>query len=113
LSGFKTFSKNQFVPVLIASKSYGNKYDEGYSIVEVFSGKAQSLDNLPVNLSEFDAYPQVPSEYDVLAKFIVSYPSLKNSNTNVSLSASNNILNNGSIIYLENNADKFCFASYW
>ena len=107
LSGFKTLSKNQFVPVLIASKSYGNKYDEGYSIVEIFSGKSQSLDNLPINLNEFDAFPQVPNEYDILAKVLVSYPSLKNSNTNVNLSTSSNILNNGSIIYLEHIADNF------
>ena len=67
----------------------------------------QSVDNLPINLSEFEAYPQVSNEYDVLAKILVSYPSLKNSNTNVSLSSSSNILNNGSIIYLEHIADNF------
>ena len=101
-----SLSKDEFYPVIIASKNYGNDYENGKSVITCFVGKAQSLQALPDNLDDYDNYPTVSSNYDIVAKVLASYPSSSNSGTGISLSGQN-YSNNSSIIYIKNESENF------
>jgi len=99
-------SKNEFYPVIIAAKNYGNDYENGKSVITCFVGKAQSIEALPDDLDNYDNYPSISSDYDIVAKVLATYPSNKNSGTGISLSGQN-YSNNSSIIYVKNESDNF------
>ncbi len=106
LSNVINLEKDEFYPIIIAAKNYGNDYENGKSVITCFVGKAQPLDALPSNLDDYENYPSVPSDYDVVAKVLASYPSNQNSGVGISLSGSI-YGNNSSVIYIKNESENF------
>jgi len=101
-----SLKKDEFYPVIIAAKNYGNDYENGKSVITCFVGKAQSTQALPDNLDDYSNYPSISSDYDVVAKVLASYPSISNSGLGISL-LSQIYSNNSSIIYIKNNSENF------
>ena len=105
-SNVLSLKKDEFYPVIIAAKNYGNDYENGKSVITCFVGKAQSIQALPDNLDDYNNYPDVPTDYDVVAKVLASYPSVSSSGTGISL-LGQIYSNNSSIIYIKNNSENF------
>jgi len=109
LANYVALNSFEYLPVVIATKNLisGNQYENGDIDFYMFFGKAMPQESVPTEWSEFENYPSVESDYDVIAKIILSYPSLKTSGTIKSKSATTYNLNNASIIYIERKADNF------
>lgn len=109
LSNYVNLSANQYLPVVLATKNIisGNQYENGDIDFYLFFGKAMPQESVPVDWEDFVNYPSIDSDYDIVAKMILSYPSLKTSGTIKSKTATSYNLNNASIIYIERTADNF------
>ena len=97
------------LPVILASKNIisGNQYENGDIDFYLFFGKAMPQESVPVDWEDFTNYPSIDSDYDVVAKMILSYPSLKTAGTIKNKTSTTYNLNNSSIIYIERTADNF------
>ena len=109
LSNYVSLGANQYLPVILASKNIisGNQYENGDIDFYLFFGKAMPQESVPVDWKDFTNYPSIDSDYDVVAKMILSYPSLKTAGTIKNKTSTTYNLNNSSIIYIERTADNF------
>jgi hypothetical protein len=109
LANYVTLSSFEYLPVLIATKNIisGNQYENGDIDFYLFFGKAMPQESVPVDWEEFNNYPTIDKDYDIVAKMILSYPSLKTSGTIKSKTNTTYNLNNASIVYIKRNADNF------
>jgi hypothetical protein len=64
-------------------------------------------ESVPVDWEDFKNYPTIDKDYDIVAKMILSYPSLKTSGTIKSKTSTTYNLNNASIVYIKRSADNF------
>lgn len=109
LTGSVSLSSDQYLPVILASKNIisGNQYENGDIDFYIFFGKALPLEAAPSDWADFYNYPTIDSDYDVIAKIILSYPSLKTSGTIKNKTNTTYNTNNASIIYIQRAADNF------
>ena len=113
LANYVTLSSFEYVSLVIATKNIisGNQYENGDIDFYLFFGKAMPLEATPDDWYNFQNYPQVGDEYDIVAKIILSYPSFKTSGTIKKVSNTYYNLNNASIIYIDRVADNFAQSS--
>ncbi len=113
LSNFYTLKKDEFIPLIIASTNIlsGNEFENGDNEIFLFFGKPMPLYMAPYNWDEFNNYPEVDEQYNVIAKLIVSYPSLSTSGTIKKISNTSYNVNNASIIYIDRKANNFAVPS--
>lgn len=109
LANYVYLKSNEYLPVVLATKNIisGNQYENGDIDFYLFFGKAMPQESVPVDWEDFQNYPTIDSDYDIVSKMILSYPSLKTSGTIKSKNAFSYNLNNASIIYIERTADNF------
>lgn len=96
--------KDEFLPVIIASKNKGFQFDKPDLDLTVFLGSPIPTTEIPNIWSDFDYYPQINSDYDILFKIILGYPSAENSDINVDKLDGTYGSNSISIFYIEENA---------
>lgn len=113
VSNFYTLKKDEFIPLVIASVNIlaGNEYENGDNEIFLFFGKPMPSNMAPLNWDEFDNYPEVDDQYNIIAKLIVAYPSLSTSGTIKKVSNTSYNLNNASIIYINRKANNFAVPS--
>ena len=102
-------SSFEYLPVLVATKNIisGNEYENGDIDFYLFFGKAMPQESVPVEWKDYNNYPRIENDYDVVAKLILSYPSFKTSGTIKNKSNTTYNLNNASIVYIDRKADNF------
>ena len=101
ISDFVTLENNEFLPILIASKNDGNLYDNPNIDLEVFVGESVPYSEIPNKWEDFNYYPAIPRDYNIVCKIIGSYPSANNSNTSKFYNSTSFISNNISIVHIE------------
>lgn len=97
----------EFIAVCLATKNKGILSENPIDDIEVFYTEPISFDLIPSNWSEFDFYPEVASDYDVICKIILLYPDTISSGTCKINNLNQQIINNCSIAYIEMVADNF------
>jgi hypothetical protein len=109
LANYVTLSSFEYLPVLLVTKNIisGNQYENGDIDFYLFFGKAMPQESVPVDWEDFKNYPTIDKDYDIVAKMILSYPSLKTSGTIKSKTSTTYNLNNASIVYIKRSADNF------
>lgn len=94
-------SKDEFLPVVIASKNKGFQFDKPDLGLSVFLGPAIPNTEIPDSWSDFDYYPKVENDYDILFRLILGYPSSDASDTNVNNFDGTYSKNSVEVIYLD------------
>lgn len=109
LANYVGLNSFEYLPVVIATKNLiaGNQYANGDVDFYLFFGKAMPQESVPVDWDQFQNYPTIDNDYDIVAEFILSYPSLKTSGTIKSKSTTTYNLNNASVIYINRKANNF------
>jgi len=105
--------KDEFIPLVITSTNIisGNEFEDGDNEIFLFFGKPMSSTMAPSNWSEFNNYPDIDQQYNVIAKLILTYPSLSTSGTIKKISNTSYNINNASIVYIERKANNFAVPS--
>lgn len=113
LSNFYSLAKDEFVPLVIASTNIlsGNEFENGDNEIFLFFGKPMPLSLSPLDWSEFNNYPEIDEQYNIVAKIILGYPSLSTSGTIKKVTNTSYNLNNAAIIYIERKANNFAVPS--
>lgn len=113
LSNFYSLSSNEFLPLVITSTNIlsGNEFENGDNELFLFFGKPMPLSMAPNDWNKFSNYPEIDEQYNVIAKVILTYPSLSTSNTIKKISNTTYNLNNASVVYLERKANNFAVPS--
>jgi hypothetical protein len=99
--------KFEFIAVCLATKNSGILYETPSNEIVVFYTSPMPFELIPSDWSDFNYYPSVPSEYDVICKIILQYPDSFSSGTCKINNANQQIINNCSISYIEMVADNF------
>ena len=109
LANYVSLNSFEYLPVVVATKNIisGNQYENGDIDFYLFFGKAMPQESVPVDWESFKNYPSIESDYETIAKIILSYPSLKTSGTIKNKTSTTYNLNNASIIYIDRKADNF------
>jgi hypothetical protein len=109
LSNFYSLSANEFLPLVITSTNVlsGNEFENDDNEIFLFFGKPMPITSAPSDWSLFDNYPSIDDEYNVIAKLILSYPSLTTSNTIKKVTNTSYNLNNASVVYIDRKANNF------
>ena len=112
LANYVSLSDFEYFPVIIATKNIisGNQYENGDIDFYLFFGKAMPQESVPVDWYDFENYPSIDNDYDIIAKIILSYPSFKTSGTIKNKTATTYNLNNASIIHIDRKADNFAIS---
>lgn len=103
-SNFKSIKSFEIIPAVICTKNFGISYEEGNSLLYVFIGDALPIESIPNEWSDFTYYPQIPSEYQIISKVVLSYSSFETSSIN---NKNSNSFDATSIIYIEQVASNF------
>lgn len=113
LSNFYSLRKDEFIPLVITSTNIisGNEFEDGDNEIFLFFGKPMPSTMAPSNWSEFNNYPDIDQQYNVIAKLILTYPSLSTSGTIKKVSNTSYNINNASIVYIERKANNFAVPS--
>ena len=113
LANYVSLNSFEYVSLVIASKNVisGNQYENGDIDFYLFFGKAMPQESAPTDWYDFQNYPEVDDEYDIIAKIILSYPSFKTSGTIKTKTNTSYNLNNASIIFINRVADNFAVNS--
>lgn len=97
----------EFIAVSLATRNSGVLSENPIDDIVVYYTNPISYDLIPNDWSEFEFYPEVPSDYDTICKIILQYPDNFSSGTCRINSNNQQILNNCSISYIEMVADNF------
>lgn len=113
LSNFYSLKKDEFISLIIASTNIlsGNEFENGDNEIFLFFGKPMPLSMAPSNWDEFNNYPSIDSQYNIIAKLIISYPSYSTSGTIKKITNTSYNLNNASIVYIDRKANNFAVPS--
>ncbi len=113
LSNFYSLSSNEFIPLVVTSTNIlsGNEFENGDNEIFLFFGKPMPLSMAPIDWKNFDNYPEIDDQYNVIAKLILTYPSLSTSNTIKKVTNTSYNLNNASVVYIERKANNFAVPS--
>ena len=113
LANYVSLSSFEYLPVIIATKNIisGNQYENGDIDFYLFFGKAMPQESVPVDWYDFENYPAIDNDYDIISKIILSYPSFKTSGTIKNKTSTTYNLNNASIVYIDRTADNFAVPS--
>ena len=113
LSNFYTINKDEFLPLVITSSNIisGNEFENGDNEIFLFFGKPMPITMAPSDWDEFNNYPEIDEQYNIIAKVILSYPSLSTSNTIKKVTNTTYNLNNASIIHIDRKANNFAVPS--
>ena len=107
LSGLSTPEKFDFMAVSLATRNSGNLYENPLNDIKIFYSSPMPIEMAVEDWSNFDYYPEVDDEYDVICNIILQYPDLTTSGT-INVNNDNQaMINNCSIIYIEMKADNF------
>ena len=104
VSNFKSIKSFEIIPVVICTKNFGISYEEGNSLLYIFTGDALPVESIPNDWDDFAYYPIVSEEYQIITKIIVSYSSFETSGINNKTSG---YADSSSIIYIDQIADNF------
>ena len=99
--------KFEFIAICLATRNNGVLYENPIDDIFVYYSNPLPYELIPNDWSEFDLYPQIPEDYDVIYKIILQYPDSISSGTCRINSANQQIINNCSISYIEMVADNF------
>lgn len=99
--------KFEFIAVRLATKNNGVLSENPIDDIDIFYTNPVSYDLIPSDWSDFDYYPEVPSDYDVICNIILQFPDSLSSGTCKINNSNQQILNNCSISYIEMVADNF------
>jgi len=112
LANYVSLNSFEYLPVVVATKNIisGNQYENGDIDFYLFFGKAMPQESVPVDWDDFNNYPTVDNDYDIIARIILSYPSFKTSGIIKNKSNTTYNLNNASIIYIDRKADNFAVS---
>jgi hypothetical protein len=76
-SGRAVISKNEICPALVVQKNSGYYYDNPTNDLEIVIGKPTPESFVDEDYSSFNYYPEVPKNYNLIAKIILGYPNQK------------------------------------
>ena len=91
----------EYLPLIVASKNYANKYDNPKNDYYVFMSSPVPSNEIPTDWNNYELFPSVNEDYDILAKIVVTKSSNANIDTPSYISDSNFVNNGVSITYLE------------
>lgn len=98
LSGLVALDKNEICPVLVVEKNSGYYYDNPEVNLELVVGKPIPESFIEEDLKNFNYYPEIPKNYNLIAKIILGFPKERN----ISLFRNNTAYSqDASIIYIE------------
>jgi hypothetical protein len=107
LSGLSSPEKFDFMAVSLATRNSGNLYETPINDIKIFYSSPMPIEMAVNDWSEFEYYPEVDDDYDVICNIILQYPDLTTSDTIHVNADSQAMINNCSIIYLNMKADNF------
>ena len=76
-SGRVVISKNEICPALVVQKNSGYYYDNPTNDLEIVIGKPIPESFVDEDYSSFNYYPEIPKNYNLIAKIILGYPNQK------------------------------------
>ena len=91
----------EYLPLIVTSKNNSVKYDNPKNDYYVFMSSPVPFNEIPTDWSEYELFPSVDEDYDVIAKIVVTKSSNANFNTPSYIGDSNYVSNGVSITYLE------------
>jgi hypothetical protein len=107
LNAFQTIDKFEFIAVILATKNTGTLYESPVDNITVYYSSPIPYEYLDSDWANFDYYPQIPDDYDVICKIILQYPDIDSSQTCKFIDSTVKIINNCSIVFIDQVADNF------
>lgn len=100
LLGYKSIENENFIPVLLVCKNDGYFYDEPELELEFIFGEPIHHTEAPNSWADFDFYPELKEDYNIIAKLICSY-SFDKYNIPVYKSVDEYLSNTNSIVFID------------
>ena len=95
----------EYIPLIVASKNNSLKYDDPKIQYYVFSSSPVPSNEIPSDWKDYNLYPTLDEDYDVIAKIVVTKSSSANYDTPSPIQNLSFISNKVSIVYLERVVD--------